>query len=99
PAQARARRWDMRGGTVRVTAPVRGSTRRRSRRARGDSRSTSGAPLSVSSERAVDEVMFEIARFIFRNRPAAYRHARLVHRFPAAADQMVPPVSRVALRP
>src|SRR5262245_35394111 len=88
----------MRFGKVRITERVRGSTWSRIRRARGETFSVSRAPPSSCSERAVDEMMFEIPSFIFRNRPAAHRHAGLVHGLAVAADQIMPREERLVFR-
>ena len=70
----------------------------RIRRARGDTLQRRPARRRASSsELAVDEMMFEIASLIFRDRPAAHRHAGLVHRLAAAADQIMPVGERLAL--
>src|SRR5690606_33010026 len=91
----KARRRDTRRGTVSRTERVRGSTLSLSLRARGDTlRRTGVSPMRSSvapaSERPVDEMKLQIASVILRYRPAAHRHAGLVHRLPTAADQIMP---------
>src|SRR3954462_7920486 len=88
----------MRFGMVRMTARVRGSTWSRIRRARGETLSVSFAPPSSCSERTVDEMMFEIPSFIFRDRPSAHRHAGPMHGFAVAADQIMPRRQRLVFR-
>jgi len=74
-AHSRAFVLDTRLGTVRTTAPVRGSTRSRITLARGETFRVSGAvvvpPEKLSLELTIDQVMLVVAGLILADRPAA----------------------------
>src|SRR3569833_3755875 len=91
-----------RRGKVSLTAPSRGSTASRIRRASAERRTVNWRvwlpPVKTRSELAVDKVIFELAGFVLGHGPAARGHAGFVHRLAAAADQMMPFRLRLAMR-
>src|SRR3712207_5993520 len=89
----------MRAGQVSFRTAALSSNRSRSRRALRIGRISigTGRPASSdASERALDDMIFELARILFADGPAARRLAGFVHGLAASRHEVVPLGQRLA---